>query len=348
MGTLLKYSGIITKIRAMSSNLLKSEDFIAIAHSAHVLDVVTYLKKHPAYEDAFSNLNEQLLHRGDIEKILIQSLYADYSKLYRFGSSHVREFLLFYLRRYEIDLINYCFRIVFNEYPEPFDLAHKREFFDKYSKISIDKLITSTNINELVEQLEGTEYYEPLIKLQNHTNATLFDYNITLDLYYYTSLWKSRAKHLKHSELRVSTNEIGSKIDLLNLQWIYQAKTYYSLTIAEIYALLIPINHHLSREQFKALVEAPTIEDFNNLVLQTYYGKRYAKHDIVSLEYMYRTCLAECYNKDCRDFPYSLAPVTRYLYQKEDEIKKITTALECIRYEIDSSETLNYIGGIAQ
>ncbi len=348
MGTLLKYSGIVTKVRAMSSNLLTKEDFIQISHSAHVLDVVNQLKQHPAYKDAFTDLNEQLLHRGDIEKILIQSLYADYSKLYRFGNSHVREFLLFYLRRYEIDLINYCFRIVFNEYPEPFDLMHKRAFFDKYSKISIDKLITSTNIEELVEQLKDTEYYEPLIKLQNQAGATLFDYNLALDLYYYTSLWKNGRKHLKHNELKVSTNEIGCKIDLLNLQWIYQAKTYYSLTIAEIYALLIPINYHLSKEHFKELVEAPTIDEFNRLVLQTYYGKRYARHDIVSLEYMYRTCLAECYKKDCLDYPYSLAPITMYLYEKEEEIRKITTALECIRYEIDSSETLKYIGGIAQ
>ncbi len=348
MGTLLKYSGIVTKVRAMSSNLLTKEDYIKISQSAHVLDVATLLSQHPAYEDVFVNLNEQLMHRGDIEKILIQSLYADYSKLYRFGNTYVRDFLLRYMQRYEIDLINYCFRIVFNEYPEPFDLSHKREFFDKYSNISIDKLITSTNVEELVQQLEGTEYYAPLIKLQNNTNATLFDYNLALDLYYYTSLWKNRKKYMTGKELQISDNIIGCKIDLLNIQWIHQAKKYYALTTAEIYALLIPINYHLSRNEFKALVEAPTIGEFDKLVRETYYGKRYSSHNFVSLEHMYRQCLSDCYEKDCRDFPYSLAPITLYLYEKEEEIRKITTALECIRYEIDPIETLNYIGGIAQ
>ncbi len=348
MGTLLKYSGIVTKIRAMSSILLSKEDYIQISQFAHVQDVANFLKQHPAYEEVFADLNEHLMHRGDIEKLLIQSLYSDYSKLYRFGNTHVREYLLLYMRRYEIDLINYCFRIVFNEYPEPFDLNHKREFFDKYSHISIDKLITSTNITELVENLEGTEYYAPLIKLQTNTNATLFDYNLALDLYYYTSLWKNRKKYLKGKELQTSTRSVGCRIDLLNIQWIYQAKKYYTLNTAEIYALLIPINYHLSRAQFKALVEAPTLEEFDKLVLDTYYGKRYTKHGFVALERMYRKCLSDCYQKDCRDFPYSLAPLTLYLYEKEEEIKKITTALECIRYEIDSIETLNYIGGIAQ
>lgn len=347
-GSLLQYSGIVTKTRAMSSNLLTTEDFVKISHATHVLDVVNFLKQHPAYEDAFSGHNEQLTHRGDIEKVLIQSLYNDYSKLYRFGNSHIRDFLLYYLRRYEIDLINYCFRIVFNEYPEPFDLTHKREFFDKFSHISIDKLITATTIDELVEQLKGTEYYEPLIKLQMHTNATLFDYNLALDLYYYSSLWKNRKKYLKRTELKVVTDEIGCKIDLLNLQWIHQAKTYYALSTAEIYALLIPINYHLTKDQFKQIVESQTIEEFDRLVLETHYGKRYARHNIVSLEHMYRTCLMECYKKDCNKYPHSIAPLTLYLYQKEEEIRKITTALECIRYEIDSSEMLNYIGGTAQ
>lgn len=348
MATLLKFSGIITKVKAMSSNLLTTDDYIAISQSTHVLDVANYLKKHPAYADAFANLDERLLHRGDIEKILVQSLYSDYSKLYRFGDPYVRKFLLSYLRRYEIDLINYCFRIVFNEYPEPFDLSYKREFFDKYSRISVDKLITATTIDDLVAQLEGTEYYAPLIRLQNSTNATLFDYNLALDLYYYTSVWKNVKKFLSKDELEIFLNQVGSKIDLLNLQWIYHGKKFYDMPAADIYAMLIPINYHLHKDILKELVEAPTVEDYEKILPQTYYGKQFSNPDAIALEYMSRQYLMKCYKKDSRKSPYSLAPINLYLYQKEEEIKKITTALECIRYEIDSIETLKYIGGTAQ
>ena len=67
-----------------------------------------------------------------------------------------------YLKRYEVDLINYCLRIVYNHYEEPFDLNHKKPFFDRYSQISIDRLITSKTMEELVDNLQGTEYYAPL------------------------------------------------------------------------------------------------------------------------------------------------------------------------------------------
>ena len=136
------------------------------------------------------------------------------------------EVLKLYLKRYEVDLINYCLRIIFNHYEQPFDLNYKRTFFDRYSQISIEKLITSRTIEEFVDNLQGTEYYEPLRKLRDSNASTLFDYDLALDLYYYTTLWKEKKKVLKKSELEIFTRDIGSKIDLLNLQWIYRAKKY--------------------------------------------------------------------------------------------------------------------------
>ena len=79
MGNLLSYSGIVTKIHAMQAKLLTDDHFREIAQLRNVAEVVTYLKKLPAYAKAFETVDENTLHRGDVEKILIQSLYNDYS-----------------------------------------------------------------------------------------------------------------------------------------------------------------------------------------------------------------------------------------------------------------------------
>ena len=129
MGNILVYSGIVTKIRAMEARLLTPEQFEEIANLHTVPEVYSYLKDHSAYADVLDEIDEDRLHRGDIEKVLIQSLYRDYTKIYRFSSLEQRKFLKLYLKRYEIDLINYCFRIVINHYAEPFDLNYKRPFF---------------------------------------------------------------------------------------------------------------------------------------------------------------------------------------------------------------------------
>ena len=58
MNSLLEYSGVVTKIRAMQKNLLTDDDFREIVAMPDVAAVESYLKKNPAYAEAFGNINE--------------------------------------------------------------------------------------------------------------------------------------------------------------------------------------------------------------------------------------------------------------------------------------------------
>ena len=252
------------------------------------------------------------------------------------------------MKSYEIDLINYCLRIVINHYKQPFDLNYKRAFFDRYSQISIEKLITSRTTDELVENLKDTEYYVPLRKLKDSQNVTLYDYDLTLNLYYFTTIWKEQKKVLKKADLDLFMRDFGSRIDLLNLQWIYRAKKYYNMKPADIYLLLIPIHYKLSTDLVKELVEAPGLEEFENAVARTSYARHYNFRQDLTIEQMYSECLNYLYTVDVRRNPYSIAAVNTYLFLKEEELKKLTTAMECIRYSLTPGETLAYVGGRTQ
>ena len=224
MGHLLEYSGIVTKTRAMESRLLSPGQFQELASLHTIPEAVEYLKKNTAYAETLESLEPTQLHRGNIEKLLTQSLYRDYTKLYRFCGQKQRKFMELRLKSYEIDLIDYCLRIVINHYKRPFDLHYKKEFFDRYSQLSIDRLITSRTTDELVDNLKGTEYYDPLKKLQDAQKVTLYDYDLALELYFFTTLWKARKKMLKKEDLELYERDCGSQIDLLNMQWILRAK----------------------------------------------------------------------------------------------------------------------------
>ena len=93
-----------------------------------VPEAVTYLIQNTVYREILETLEPTLVHRGNIEKLLIVSLYQDYTRIYLFATLEQRKFLKLYLKRYEVELINYCLRIVINHYQEPFDLNHKRAF----------------------------------------------------------------------------------------------------------------------------------------------------------------------------------------------------------------------------
>lgn len=101
----------------------------------------------------------------------------------------------------------------------------------------------------------------------------LFDYEMTLDLYYFAQMWKDRSKVVTKRDLEELTAAWGSKFDMLNLQWIYRSKRYYHMTSAQIYALLIPVHHRLKKDVVKALVEAENMSAFpaagTNLLCET-------------------------------------------------------------------------------
>ena len=93
MGNLMLYSGIVTKIRAMQSKLLTDKDFDDMAGFGSVLEAVEYLKGCPAYSEYISEMDASLYHRGNIEKVLYQSLFDDYSRIFRFAGIRQKEFL---------------------------------------------------------------------------------------------------------------------------------------------------------------------------------------------------------------------------------------------------------------
>ena len=346
MGNLRTYSGITTKIRAMQAKLLTEADYENIANLKTVPEVIEYLKEKPAYTKYINRMDTSLYHRGDVEKVLTQSFYDDYTRIFRFVGMEQKKFLKAYWKRYEIDLINYCLRIVFNHYDVPLDIDYKKEIFDKYSQLSVSKLVLSKNVEELIDNLKGTEYYSPLQTLRESGAATLYDYDLTLELYYFSVMWKEEKRLLKGKERDIFIKDYGMRIDLTNIRWIYRAKKYYNMLPPDIYMMMIPIQYRFSKEEFKAMVEAPTVEEFIKQVGLTRYGNKLTFEEGHMLEQQSREILKAAYLSDRRHNPYSVATMNAYLFLKEEEIRKIVSALECIRYGLSSRDILGYLGGV--
>ena len=93
MGNVMAYSGITTKVRAMSAKLLTAEDYDIIAGLGTVTEAIEYLKDKTAYAPYVNRMDISLYHRGNVEKILYQSLFDDYSRLFRFAGMKQKTFL---------------------------------------------------------------------------------------------------------------------------------------------------------------------------------------------------------------------------------------------------------------
>lgn len=342
MSKLLKYSGITTKVRAMKSRLLSIDDYQKLSNSETTTEFTAFLKKHPGYSEFFSNLDEQRLHRGEIERVLNDTIYFDYAKIYRFASIEQRKELNIYFSYFEIKLLKTCLQCVFHK-ESPIVIPHNKTFIGNHSNIKVEALAESKSMDEFIANLKNTEYYSLFLKLQTTNHHTLFDYQMQLDIYYFQKVWKQIKKHVKGSDSKILNNILGKEIDLLNLLWIYRSKKYYNISASNIYSYIIPVSHRLSKSDLNRLVEANSTEELIKVFESTFYHKAYQDLEDISFEELYFKILKKVYKANKMKYPSSIAPIIYYLFLKTRELDRLTSVLECIRYNLDPNETMKYV-----
>ena len=342
---LLAYSGITTKVRAMESRLLKPEQFRELAEQEDVRSAADYLKEQPAYAEVFDGLDDTKLHRGYIEQILTQSEYRDFTRLYRFSSMKQRKFLDLYFKHYEVEVIKKLLRHMLGGREGQTDLSMFQGFFEKHSELDLETLCRAKNFSEFTEALEGTVYGKLLSQMQEKGQTGLFDCELKLDLFYFQLLWKLRNKLLSKTERKILDDCFGSRLDLLNIQWICRARSFYRLSQAEIYALLIPVHYRLRADKVKLLVEAEDDAKFFAVLRETPYGKQEELQtgQMPDIQLLSNQMLNRIYGRTGHRYPHSPAVLDSYLYRKELEMRKIITAIEGIRYGLPASEIMGLL-----
>lgn len=344
MGSVLSYSGLTTKIRAMQSKLITEDQLQEIIQLPGVPQITAYLKHTPAYAQAWASLDENNLHRGQLEKMLKASIFRDFSKIYSFANPKQRTFLDLYSKRYEIRVLKELMTNIFDHREtDAVDLSPYRKFFSRHSRLDLDALTACRTMPEFINALKGNEFYTPLSRIQDYENALLFDYGMALDLYYFTQIWNVRKKLFSGNDLAEITLAYGEKFDMLNLQFIQRSKRCFQMQPADIYALLIPVNYKLKKEEIQAMVESGTEEEATAIFRHTYYGRKYEKLTVSNLEELYNFILRDTLEKESRHDPYSVATLYSYLYHKEHEVNRLTIAIECVRYGVDPDEAMHYI-----
>lgn len=335
-GKLMRYSGLITKTRAMSGNLLTKDELRQLTEFVTVNDAINYLKSMGGYNSVYQGRDGDW-HRGQAEAASIKSLYQDFEKLYRFADANQRLAFEYVFFRYETDILKQCLKCLFRQKKEEVEI-YTDEFFEKHICFSIDNLRKATSIQEVEQMLAGTVYEEVFLQMQDSERLAYVDYAMKLDCFYYKSVFDA-IKRMKESELKKILLEIyGTQIDWLNIMWIYRSKRFYQQSLKEIYAMIIPAFYRVRKEEFDKLIAASDLTEMNRILSETSYLK--GKDAFVKMEYeiSYRKIIEAMYQRVSRKYAVSIAPVLKYIYEKEQEIKRLTTIIEGIRYQLPARD----------
>ena len=341
MGSLKKYSGLTTKVKAMRSKLLSSSEYELIMECNTVSEVAEILKSRDGYKNILEDSDSTDIHRETLEYGIMYSGYRDFTKLYKFSNLSQRKYLKLFFLSYEVELIKKSLRKPSTEYMTPRQKSYIEEFMNKYSKVPFSRLNEAETIAEKVRLLEGTIYYEPLKMTMDAGKSGIFDLELALDLFYFKYIWKKRRVSFSHEELKSFTDTVGSKVDMLNLTWIYRAKTFYGMTQSEVAAMIIPIYYRIKKPQILKLIETSDVQELMGEIGKTAYGRHFTPQTFMQMELdrQIKELVEKTYEKYYRLEPYSMAVMSSYLHEKGKEIRRLISIVECIRYGYSKEET---------
>jgi V/A-type H+-transporting ATPase subunit C len=342
---LFTYSALSSKARASYGRLLTAEDYNMLIDMKNVNEIAGYLKKNTYYSEILSNVDETLIHRGQLENIIKTDIMKEYDKFLRFTSGNARKFLQSTYKKYETESLKIIFRRL-----ETVGGVMSAEgyllFLKNTSEVDFHKLIKSKDSLEFIENLKGTEYYDVLRPFTGTgVKINLFNLEMVLDLHYFKFLYKRMKKYLTGKDFRPLEESFGVKTDVLNMLWIYRCKKYYNMKKEIIRSYILPFNAGIRKETLNRLIEAEDIEEFLEIAGTTKYSSIFIRDIDGFFEVNFADYMYNIHMKLFRKYPLSVTAAVDYIHMKEYELSNIISIIEGIRYGLPAEKIRKFVVG---
>ncbi len=345
MGSVVKYSAVITKLRAMYSRLLKYDDYVALSNMTSVGEVVHYLKEAPGYAALLADVNEATVHRGTLEHLFSGDIIKDAEKLASMLGEKEKRVLKLFLSKYEIDIVKRAVRSASKGGGDKVAAADAAEL-EAHKIISegldVEKCFSASNLRELEVALSGTEYAEIISRFPVYEARTAIDIGTALDELYFSRLQKGAKQYLSGGDSRAVNEFLSAEVSVFNILWIYRYKKYYDMSVDEIINHLIPNKQGLGKAKVLELASAD-LKDYTELVQNLRYRDIFKDADERDWDKRFAAYLYKMYHRQLRNDSYSFSTVLAYLYLKEMDINNIITVVEGVRYGVEPEKIRKYI-----
>lgn len=340
MGNERRFAGINTKIRVLKSRLLKDQDYINLMEKKNLNEQVIYLRDNTVYHD----LLENLVNLNDIQQVefeLKRYIIIQFEKIIKYFSNDYERFYRALMLRYEVEDLKVYLRAIGRQE----EVASKIRFVkDNHYKIDVDKILKSKNLDEFIENLKGTIYYDALKPYKNEQDdKILFHMEMNLDRLYFRTL-KMTSDNLGSVDRKLFEDILGENVDLLNIEWIYRGIKFYDLLPEELINYTLPYGSVFGYKEIKEMCYSSK-EKLIETVLNSPYALLFKEEKDIDLymeinikRYLYNK-FTGIFKKGKLDLGISLA----YIHLLEFEIKDIISILESKKYEISLQDTIGYL-----
>ncbi|WP_087677947.1 V-type ATPase subunit [Garciella nitratireducens] len=344
----LKVSAVNTKVSAIKSNMLQEEHFMQMMNLENVEQVVEYLNQHTPFKDVLWDINEEEIHRQEIEKRLYVYRVSTIEKLIYYLAKEYKDFLKTYMLRYEIEDLKLVFKVV-RGHIDPKTVEEHFIIASKYSHLSFQELLKQDSVKKVIEKLRGTKYYRLIVPYIDYAEFAEEKFNfyleMILDKYYYHELIIS-AKDLFGKKDKKALELLQRNIDLYNLEWIYRATKYFDMSKEEILNFVLSDGYTYSYEKLKDCIYSLNVEKIQEYFKASPYEFLFNHEDKDIDLYMKRRIDRYLYYKALnlyRSSSLTFGKVISFLLLLEFETEDIISIIESKRYKMTASEISKYL-----
>lgn len=325
------YGAITTKIRAMYGKRLRDKDWEALSQMDSVDAVAAYLRKTPGWQEAVSQLPLGPVYRWDLESALRRRVTEEYLRLYKFTNMADKRTLLFTVRRFEYEAILARLRGLFSDIQRQVLTEDIFRFAREKSKIDFTALEVAGSWWDVVNAVQDTIYYQPLLSIQTSGEHVLPNYttvSVILQGVYLEAFYKYVGAHYKGAVRKTFLTALGEEADLYNLMHVMRLKRYFPASPQLNKQILLPVHHKLKPVFFEELMASPSEQKSFELIESSYYGKFFRENHFEYLDYYLPKRIGDFNRRQLTaGVPSSYIP-TAYLVMLEQEMRQLFSAVE--------------------
>ena len=354
------------KAKVRRASLLGNDDFRILLELTSVGDIAVHLGK-GAYAQILKGFALEDMHRSELEFLLGSSILAESVNFRHYADQSDKKLLDLWLEYFDIILFKNHFRLKLGTVVWDRNLSPDRmlDIVADYhlTLIDKDKLLSGNSLKDIIMSVKNDDLRAALFEaVPGRENVSVtqgaelqkagFNIGMTLDRYYFNNLCAAVAG-LGGTEGRLLRMLAGTRVDLINIYWIYRARRFFNMLPEEALTLIIKARYHAD---FNLLTQVAFAEPhaLGAALSGTPYARVFETDDgyAVMSDAALREVVIE---RNIYRFLFAVAEhvflsgslgfqnVAAYLILKELEVRDLVAVTEAVRYGFDKSKTAMFL-----
>lgn len=335
----LTSNAMIAKAQGLFAKRLQAAQYRELIGKKTIGDIAGYLRKETYFASVLEGINEQGIHRGQLEMLIRQNPYDKMKRLLRYIDADKHEFFYLTMYNYEISLLLVKIRSFNSEDREDFMSTTYLTIDEGNASFDYSALYHVRNYEALIQLLEGTLYGPVIARFapneNNEVNYTALEQELNAAVMEH--VMKIIVSHYRGKERQAITEAIETHLELINVSRLYRLKKYFHPTEQEIREWIVTKSVWIPSRTWEQWITSSDADQIYDMLRDTPYKVYMKEEPFLYIEHHLQQISYRMAQKQLRTS--SIPEVVFYQYMNflNIEVENLIHVIEGVRYHHDPS-----------